>query len=77
LLVADWRGWAGKRRWRALEGEMEIEASHDGSHVLVAVTIMRPDMTFAEDAWSARIAFALEPGEQLTGVANDLAAVLA
>jgi hypothetical protein len=38
---------------------------------------MRPDMTFAEDAWSARIVFTLEPGEQLMGVANDLAAVLA
>ncbi len=56
---------------------MEIEASHDGSRVLVAVTIRRPDMTFAEDAWSARIVFALEPGGQLLGVANDLAAVLA
>jgi hypothetical protein len=50
-LAADWRGWAGKRHWRALEGEMEIEASHDGrGHVLIAVTIKRPDMTFAEDA---------------------------
>jgi Family of unknown function (DUF6228) len=75
-LAADWRGWAGERRWRALEGEMEIEASHDGARVLVAVSVRRPDMTFAEDAWSARIVFALEPGEQLTGVARDLASVL-
>ena len=28
-LAADWRGWAGKRHWRALEGEMEIAALHD------------------------------------------------
>jgi hypothetical protein len=76
-LAADWQGWAGERRWRALEGEMEIEASHTGAHVLVAVTVERPDMTFAEDAWSARIVFALEAGEQLAGVARDLASVLA
>jgi hypothetical protein len=77
-LAADWRGWAGERRWRALEGEMEIEASHDHrAHVLIAVTIKRPEMTFARDAWSARIVFALEAGEQLTGVARDLASVLA
>ena len=57
---------------------MEIEASHDGrGHVLVAVTIKRPDMTFAEDAWSARIVFALEAGEQLAEVARDLASALA
>jgi hypothetical protein len=34
-------------------------------------------MTFAEDAWCARIVLALEPGEQLSGVARDLAFVLA
>jgi hypothetical protein len=57
---------------------MEIEASHDGhGHVLVAVTIKRPDMTFAEDVWSARIVFTLEAGEQLAGVARDLASALA
>jgi hypothetical protein len=75
-LAADWRGWAGNRHWRSLEGEMETEASHDGAHVLIAVTVRRPGMTFAEDAWPARIVFALEPGEQLAGVARDLASVL-
>jgi hypothetical protein len=76
-LAADWRGWDGKRNWRALDGELEIEASHDGARVLIAVTVKRPDMTFAEDAWSARIVFTLEPGEQLAGVARDLASALA
>lgn len=77
-LAADWRGWAGVRRWRALEGEVEIEASHDGrAHVLIGVTVKRDGMTFAPDAWSARIVFALEAGDQLAGVARDLASVLA
>jgi hypothetical protein len=57
---------------------MEIGASHDGrGHVLIGVTVKRPEMTFAADAWSARIVFALEAGEQLAGVARDLASVLA
>ncbi len=73
-LAADWHGWTGERSWRALEGEMAIEAWHDGrANVMVAVTIKRPRMSFAKDAWSARAVFTLEAGEQLSGVARDLA----
>lgn len=40
---------------------MEIEASHDGrAHVMIAVTINRPQLTFAKDAWSARVVFTME-----------------
>ena len=77
-LAASWRGWAGERRWRARQGELEIEASHDGRrYVLIAVTVRRPQVTLANDAWSARIVFTLEAGEQLTSVARDLAFLLA
>lgn len=42
-LAADYRGWAGKRRWASLEGVMAIEAWHDGrAHVMVAVTLHPP-----------------------------------
>jgi hypothetical protein len=76
-LAADWRGWEGERHWRALEGELEVQASHLGARVLIAVTVRRPDMTFANDAWEARIVLTLEPGEQLDRVARDLASALA
>ena len=76
-LASDWRGWTGERKWRALEGEMAIEAWHDGrASVMIAVTIKRPWMTFAKDAWSARAVFMLEAGEQLSSVARDLASLL-
>ena len=76
-LTAIWRGWDGERRWRAQEGEMEIEASHDRrAHVLIAVTIKRPQVAIAKNFWSARVAFTLEAGEQLSSVARDLASVL-
>jgi Family of unknown function (DUF6228) len=67
----------GERHWRALEGELEVQASHHGARVLIAVTVRRPDMTFADDAWEARIFLTLEPGEQLDRVARDLASALA
>jgi hypothetical protein len=75
-LAADWRGWEGVRRWKALEGELEVQASHNGARVLIAVTVRRPDMTFANDAWEACIVLTLEPGEQLDCVARDLASAL-
>jgi Family of unknown function (DUF6228) len=76
-LACDWRGWTGERSWRALEGEMAIEAWHDGrANVMITVTIKRPWMTFAKDAWSVRAVFTLEAGEQLSGVARDLATLL-
>jgi Family of unknown function (DUF6228) len=68
-LACDWRGWTGERSWRALEGEMAIEAWHDGrANVMITVTIKPPWMTFAKDAWSVRAVFTLEAGEQLSGV---------
>lgn len=57
---------------------MEIEATHDGrAHVLLAVTVKRPEMTFVADAWSARVVLTLEAGEQLARVARDLTSALA
>ncbi len=57
---------------------MAIEAWHDGrANVMIAVTIKRPWLTFAKDAWSARAVFTLEAGEQLTAVAREIASLLA
>jgi hypothetical protein len=76
-LAADWRGWAGKRRWASLEGEMAIEAWHDGrAHVMVAVTLRPARRAHAQDAWAARVVFTLEAGEQMTAVARELASLL-
>lgn len=76
-LARDWKGWEGERRWAALEGEMAIEAWHDRrAHVVIAVTVRRPQLTHAKDAWSDRVVFTLEAGEQLTSVARDLASLL-
>ena len=66
-LAADWRGWEGSRKWEALEHEMAIEAWHDGrANVIVAVTLRRSEKAYADDAWSARVVFTVEAGEQLS-----------
>ena len=76
-LAADWRGWDGKRRWQALEREMEIEASHDGrAHVMLAVTVRRPERAYADDPWSARVVFTVEAGEELATLAKEIISLL-
>lgn len=76
-LAADWRGWDGERRWQALEREMEIEAWHDGrAHVMLAVTVRRPERTYADDAWSARVVFTVEAGEEFATLAREIISLL-
>lgn len=76
-LAADWRGWDGKRRWQALEREMEIEAWHDGrAHVRLAILVRRPKRACADDAWSARLVFTIEAGEELATLARGIISLL-
>jgi hypothetical protein len=75
-LVDRWHGWAGTLTWTSMEGEMTLEAAHHGSHVELAVTLRRPHQTHEPDAWSARVVFTLEPGEQLKNLAHEASAVL-
>jgi hypothetical protein len=77
-LASGWRGWEGKRHWEALEQQMAIEAWHDGrANVMIAVTVRRPQKTYADDAWSARVVFTVEAGEQLIAVSENIASLLA
>lgn len=70
-LDQDWRGWPGTRTWTAMENEMTLEATHDGTgHVQIAVTLRRGERTYDPDAWSARIVLTLEAGEQLHELAS-------
>jgi hypothetical protein len=69
-LAKDWRGWPGVRSWRSMEGELTLEASHDGrAHVQLAVALRRAERTYAAGAWSARIVLTLEAGEELRRLA--------
>ncbi len=64
-LERDWRGWAGIRRWQSLDGELAIEARHDG-HVQFEIRLERAMW------WTASGELTVEPGEQLSQVAAGL-----
>jgi len=55
---------------------MTLDATHHGQRVQLAVTLPHPHRTYEPDAWSARVVFTLEPGEQLRNLAADAAGVL-
>lgn len=76
LLVDRWRGWDGTLTWTSMEGEMTLDATHDGSHVTLGVTVRRPQLTYEPDAWSARTVFMVEPGEQLRSLSREASSVL-
>ena len=75
-LARDWQGWEGVRCWRSLHDELFLDARHDGrGRVSLGVTLgcNRPSDV---DRWSARAVFRIEAGEELSGVAAQLADAL-
>lgn len=76
-LADDWRGWSGTRVWNALEHEMTLDARHEGrGYVLLGVTLRRSERPYADNAWSARVVFVLEAGEEMTALARNIDALL-
>jgi Family of unknown function (DUF6228) len=71
-LAADWRGWQGERAYESLEHELRLTATHDG-HVRLAVLLRQSSVP---DGWSAAAVIQLDPGEEMTRVAADVAALL-
>jgi hypothetical protein len=71
-LAADWCGWQGERAYESLERELRLTATHDG-HVRLAVFLRQSSVP---DRWSAAAVIRLDPGEEMTRVAGDVAALL-
>ena len=72
-LAADWRGWDGERVYESLEHNLRLVATHDG-HVQLAVQLWQEPRWQA--GWSAAAIFMLDPGEEMTRAAEDVAALL-
>ncbi|TQJ32638.1 DUF6228 family protein [Microbacterium sp. SLBN-146] len=69
----SWRGWRGTRNWESLEGELRLAATHQGSVIQLKVTIRR-GLNQGNDGWTVEGDLILEPGEQLTRIAREVAA---
>ena len=71
-LAADWRGWDGERTYESLESDLRLTATHDG-YVRLAVQLWQQA---GRQGWSVAAVISLEPGEEMTRVAEDVAALL-
>jgi hypothetical protein len=71
-LAKDWRGWAGSRAWRSLEGDLEITADH---HRRVRLRIALRGDPYHSD-WRVSATIELDPGEELSTVAADVRALV-
>jgi hypothetical protein len=73
-LASDWRGWPGERVYQSLEHDLRLAAVHDGfGHVRLAVQLRQSSLP---DGWSAAAVIWLDPGEELSRAAEDVAAML-
>ncbi|GAA1261806.1 DUF6228 family protein [Oryzihumus leptocrescens] len=72
-LADHWRGWAGVKRYRSLEGDLSLDATHDG-HVIIRAQLRN---NLDPSNWVAQGEFQLEPGEELSRVITDLELALA
>ena len=72
-LASDWRGWQGERTYESLEHDLRLTATHDG-HIRLLVQLRE---TSVPDGWSATGVVQLDPGEEMTRAAQDVAALLA
>lgn len=68
-LADAWRGWPGERTYESIEHDLRIVATHDG-HVRLKVRLWQ---STDPDGWTVEAALSLEPGEQLSQAARDIA----
>ena len=71
-LADDWRGWEGVRRWESLEGDLQIDASHEHGHVQLQVTLRRVRFDWENHGWTATGDLTIDPGEQLRQIAAEV-----
>ncbi len=60
-LATDWRGWAGERQWRSLEGDLSLVATHDGLGAVTLAARLRTE-AYSTHRWDASAALVLDAG---------------
>lgn len=68
-LAADWRGWNGSRDYESIEGDLRLQATHDG-HVNLRVLLWEPTVP---TGWRVEAELRLDAGEALSAAADDIA----
>lgn len=70
--MADWKGWTGIRSWRAVEGDLGIDARHEYRNVQLRVTVRKYGPGWGNEGWKVTVDLTIDPGEQLSQIAVDL-----
>lgn len=70
-IAADWKGWEGGRKWRSLDGELELSAKNSHGHVsfLVQIHPMEYDNDWRIYTWCVDAIVRVDAG-QLDGFAK-------
>jgi hypothetical protein len=71
-LADDWRGWEGRRTWRSVEGDLTLNATHQG-RVLFEIGLSQP---YTPVGWTVAVAVEVNAGEELARLATEAAALL-
>lgn len=74
-LARAWRGWDGRRRWEAADGDLVLEAQHLHGRVVITVTLTQDGAGGGDDGWVVTGDLALEPGAPLTAIAAEVEAL--
>ena len=71
-LAEDWRGWQGERVFESIEGDLRIQATHDG-HVNLRVLLWESTVPHG---WRIEAGVRLDAGEALSRAATDVASLV-
>jgi hypothetical protein len=71
-LATNWRGWTGSRDYESIEGDLRIQATHDG-HVNLRVLLWESTVP---TGWRVEAHVRLDAGEALNAAAGDIAGLV-
>jgi hypothetical protein len=72
-LEKSWRGWKGAQSWESVEGNLRVEARHEYGKVRLTVAMRRDRAEWDNHGWHATGDLTIEPGEQLSRIAREVA----
>ncbi|GAA2690144.1 MULTISPECIES: DUF6228 family protein [Actinosynnema] len=75
-LAESFAGWEGERRWESLDRDLLLTATHDGRGAVALRWEVAP-WRGPGTGWRASVVVAVEPGEGMRGLAEDVREVLA
>lgn len=71
-LADNWRGWDGSRDYESIEGDLRLQATHNG-HVNLRVLLWESTVP---TGWRVEVELRLDAGEALSSAAADIAGLV-